>query len=94
MLLVDFNLAEHLEDETRAKGKQIDRTVSCVLILYPLGTLTLILAREHLFILLELLNGTDLCHPLRLSFLGFPTVLVSMLRPTRTESRNSRAQRE
>jgi hypothetical protein len=30
MLLVDFNLAEHLEDETRATGKQINRMVSCV----------------------------------------------------------------
>jgi hypothetical protein len=29
MLLVDFNLAEHLEPETSVK-KQIERTVSCV----------------------------------------------------------------
>jgi hypothetical protein len=33
MLLVDFNMAEHLEHETSVKGQQIARTVSCVLIL-------------------------------------------------------------
>jgi len=30
MLLVDFNLAEHLEPEANVKEKQIVRTVSCV----------------------------------------------------------------
>jgi hypothetical protein len=30
MLLVDFNLAEHLQSEKSVKERQIDRVVSCV----------------------------------------------------------------
>ena len=33
MLLVDFNLAKHLEPEMSVKEKQTTRTVSCMLIL-------------------------------------------------------------
>jgi len=33
MLLVDFNLAEHLDPKANVKGERIDRTVSCVSIL-------------------------------------------------------------
>ena len=80
MPLIDFDLAEHLEFETNGMEQQIPQKVSCIANRCPSAALILFFTRERLFLLLELLNGEDLCHPALASFLIFPAPLISMLR--------------
>ncbi|KAI0268434.1 hypothetical protein BGY98DRAFT_1068784 [Russula aff. rugulosa BPL654] len=70
MLLVDFNLAEHLEPEANVKEKQIHRTGT------PLFTARAVERGRYMA-------------PVYAPFLKFPTILIPMLRSTRTELRVS-----